>query len=83
MSKVKCALCGEAKECSAREIEGKEYDVCADCWEVFSRKLEGKGREVKHRTTVLIPPRPETREETPEPPMPGEPPKIWYRSSHR
>ncbi len=76
---VTCALCGESKECSAKEIDGKEYDVCSECWDALCRKLSGKGRDIKHRTTVLIPPL-ETPKEKPEPPTPNEPPKIWFQA---
>jgi hypothetical protein len=40
-------LCGQAKECSPRRIEGKEYDICADCWSPLEEKLKGKGRTKK------------------------------------
>ncbi len=80
MKSTNCALCGEARECSAKEIEGREYDICATCWKELSRKLEGKGREIKRRTIVLVPP-PGTREEQPEIPCPHEPPKIWFHSA--
>jgi len=73
---VICDLCGEAKQCRAREIEGKEYDICSDCWTPIAQKLKGKGRE--QRETVFLP-SPETQ--APEPKevkqLPGEPPKIW------
>ncbi len=75
-----CALCGEARESSAKQIEGREYDVCAVCWAELDRKLEGKGRETKRRTAVLIP-TPERPKEQPETPRPNEPPKIWFYSS--
>jgi len=79
MATAKCALCGESRECSSKEIEGKEYDLCVECWDELSLKLSGKGREVKHRTSVIIPPL-ETPQEKPDQPAPGEPPKIWFRS---
>jgi ribosome-binding protein aMBF1 (putative translation factor) len=64
-----CDLCGEAKGCLQKEIEGKEYDICSECWNPFAQKLRGKGR-VKSRETV------ERENEEPEA-LPGEPPKIW------
>ncbi len=73
-----CDLCGEAKDCLQKEIEGKEYDICSECWNPFAQKLRGKGR-VKNRETVFLPPPREFKEredEEPEP-LPGEPPKIW------
>ena len=39
-----CDLYGEAKECLQKEIEGKEYDICAACWKPLEQKLRGKGR---------------------------------------
>ena len=75
---VICDLCGEAKECLQKEIEGKEYDICSECWKPFAQRLMGKGR-TKNRETVFLPP-PRTfkeREDEEEKPLPGEPPKIW------
>ena len=43
-SMILCDLCGEAKECLQKEIEGKEYDLCTDCWRPLAEKLKGKGR---------------------------------------
>ena len=51
-----CDLCGEAKDCLQKEIEGKEYDICSECWNPFAQKLRGKGR-VKSRETVFLPAR--------------------------
>ena len=73
---ILCDLCGQAKECLPKEIEGKEYDICAECWNPLAEKLKGKGRTRKERETVFLPP--VTVPEKPEPkPAPGEPPKIW------
>jgi hypothetical protein len=75
---ITCDLCGKAKECVQREIEGKEYDICAECWNPLAQKLKGKGRK-KNREIVLLPPPksvPELEVEEPEP-LPGGPPKIW------
>jgi len=60
-----------------RQIEGKEYDICSECWTPLGKKLKGKGRVMQERETVFLPPL--TKEpERPEPkPMPGAPPKIW------
>ncbi len=74
-----CALCGESKESSSREIEGREYDLCTECWEMLSRKLSGKGRKIEQLPTVYIPPL-ETPKEKPESPAPHEPPKIWFQA---
>ena len=73
----RCDLCGETKECRQKEIDGKEYDICADCWNPLAEKLSGKGRVKKSQETVLLPP-PRVKEKDDEPkPLPGEPPKIW------
>jgi len=72
-----CDLCGLAKNCSQREIEGKEYDICSECWTPLAERLKGKGR-AKIRETVFLPPRPiKEREDEESKPLPGEPPKIW------
>ena len=74
---ILCDLCGQAKECLQKEIEGKEYDICAECWKPLAEKLNGKGRVRKERETVFLPPlMKEPAREEPKPP-PGEPPKIW------
>jgi ribosome-binding protein aMBF1 (putative translation factor) len=75
---ITCDLCGEAKDCLQKEIEGKEYDICSECWNPFAQKLRGKGR-VRNRETVFLPaPRIIKEREDEEPgPLPGEPPKIW------
>lgn len=75
-----CDLCGEAKECSQKEIEGKEYDICSECWNPFQSKLNGKGRKKKERETVFLPPIDKEPEPPPQKPTPGEPPKIWSRA---
>jgi len=73
---ILCDLCSQAKECRQREIEGREYDICAECWNPLAEKLKGKGRVHKERETVFLPPViPEPKREEPKPP--GEPPKIW------
>lgn len=76
-----CDLCGKKKNCRPRKIEGKEYDICSECWTPIAKKLKGKGRAI--RETVFLPP---PVIPTPEPqetkPLPGEPPKIWDRATH-
>ena len=71
-----CDLCGETKECLQREIEGKQYDICSECWSPLALKLKGKGR-AKNRETVFLPPPRRTEERKDDKPLPGEPPKIW------
>jgi hypothetical protein len=73
-----CDLCGESKECLQKEIDGKEYDICAECWRPLVEKLKGKGRAKKNRQTVFLPPAsvPEHEHERPKP-FPEGPPKIF------
>ena len=75
-----CDLCGKAKDCLPREIEGQEYDICSDCWNPFAQQLAGKGR-AKQRDIVLLPVPSQEREDEPPEPRPGEPPKIWGTSN--
>jgi len=73
---IVCDLCGQAKECLQKEIEGKEHDICAECWNPLAEKLAGKGRKRKEREVVFLPSI--TPEPKPEEPKPApEPPKIW------
>ena len=74
---ILCDLCGEAKQCQPKEIEGKEYDVCRDCWNPLTQKLKGKGRSKKQREMVFLPPLTTAPEPKEPKPLPGEPPKIW------
>jgi hypothetical protein len=71
-----CDLCGEPKDCLQKEMDGKEYDICSECWNPLAQKLKGKGR-IKTRETVFLPPPHALPEREPEEPPPGEPPKIW------
>jgi hypothetical protein len=74
---ITCDLCGQAKDCLQKEIEGREYDICSECWKPFAQKLEGKGR-VKKDIVLLPPPREaQEREDEDAKPAPGELPKIW------
>ena len=73
-----CDLCGETKNCLQKEIEGKEYDICSECWTPLAERLKGKGRPKDRETVFLPPPRQIKEREIEEPePLPGEPPKIW------
>ena len=72
-----CDLCGNAKDCAPREIEGREYDICSGCWSPMEHKLKGKGRVKRDREIVLLP-TPAQTPDLPEPkPTPDQPPKIW------
>ena len=73
---ITCDLCGEAKECSPKEIEGNEYDICSECWKSLEQKLRDKGR-AKKEMVLLPPPRERTERKDEDKPAPGEPPKIW------
>lgn len=73
---ITCDLCGKEKDCLQREIDGKEYDICSECWEPLEQKLKGKGRE-KLREIVFLPPRTtKEREEKETESLPGGPPVI-------
>lgn len=74
---ILCDLFGQARECEQKEIEGKEYDICAECWKPLAEKLKGKGRASKVRETVFLPHLPKEPEQPEPKPAPGEPQKIW------
>jgi hypothetical protein len=74
---ILCDLCGQSKECLQKEIDGKEYDVCFECWNALAEKLKGKGRMRSREIVLLPPPRVVTEREDEPKPLPGEPPKIW------
>jgi hypothetical protein len=75
-SVILCDLCGQARECLQKEIEGREFDICADCWRPLEEKLKGKGRVRREREMVVLPAR--TAPEIEEPgTAPGSPPKIF------
>jgi hypothetical protein len=73
-----CDLCGKPKECLQRQIDYKEFDICAACWKPLAEKLAGKGRAAsKERETVFLPPRIQEPERPQPVTRPGEPPKIF------
>jgi hypothetical protein len=79
---IHCDLCDQAKECLQKAIDGKEYDICSECWKPLLERLKGKGRVKKERETVFLPPPRVTEPEHEEPkPLPGESPKIWGGAS--
>src|SRR5215468_594198 len=53
---ILCDLCGNQKECFQKEIDGREFDICADCWRALEEKLRGKGRSKRTREVVFLPP---------------------------
>src|SRR5215472_4563449 len=59
---ILCDLCGNQKKCFQREIDGREFDICADCWRPLEEQLRGKGRSKRKRELVFLPP-----QMTPEP----------------
>ena len=71
----KCDLCDQVKDCLRKVIDGREYDICHECWDPLEQKLKGKGRP-KDREHVYIP-APATVEPEEKKPSPGEPPTIW------
>jgi hypothetical protein len=72
-----CDLCGQSRKCLPRQIEGKDYDICPDCWNPLAKKLKGKGRAIKGTEMISLP-RQITIPEPKEPrQLPGQPPKIW------
>lgn len=76
-----CALCDQARTCFKRQIEGKDYKICSECWNPLAEKLKGKGREKMEREMVFLPPLTikERGDEEPKP-LPGGAPKIWART---
>src|SRR6266513_2010443 len=50
-SMIICDLCGEARDCLLKEIDGKEYDIYSQCCNPFAQMLRGKER-VKNRETM-------------------------------
>jgi hypothetical protein len=78
-SMIICDLCGKSKDCLVKEIDGREYDICSECWNPLAQKLKGKGR-TKNRAIVFLPePTNEGESHDPKPPS-GEPPIIWGAS---
>jgi len=72
---ITCDLCGEAKDCLQKQIEGKESISAQDAGSRWNRNFGGKGRVRKEM--VFLPPPAEKEQEDEEKPGPGEPPKIW------
>jgi hypothetical protein len=68
---ILCDLCGQAKKCLQKEIDGREFDICSDCWRPLEEKLKDKGRVTKTREMVFLPPR-----GVPEPEEPTTPPRL-------
>jgi len=76
---ILCDWCGQAKECQQKEIDGREFDICADCWHPIEEKLKGKGRPKKKQEMVFLPPQTAPDREPEEPKRPHGPPKIFGR----
>jgi hypothetical protein len=79
----RCDLCDATKDCVQKEIDGREYDICTECWSPLEEKLRGKGRTKKRREDVYLPPARIVKEDEEKKPMPGELPKIWYCTGDR
>jgi hypothetical protein len=77
MSVGKCVLCGKVRKCVLKEIDHREYDICARCWKDLESKLQGKGRTRRRRELVLLPPVQAPGAEALPKPVPGYPPTIW------
>jgi hypothetical protein len=66
------------KECVQKQIDGREFDICGDCWRPLEETLKGKGRVRKAQEIVVLPP--PIVPEPMEPKPPGLPPKIFCRA---
>jgi hypothetical protein len=73
---ILCDWCVQNKECRPKEIDGKEYDICGDCWNSLVEKLKGKGRVNRSREIIVLPPV-EQMEADKREALPREPPKNW------
>jgi hypothetical protein len=76
---ILCDWCGDAKACLPKEIDDREFDICADCWRSIEEKLKGKGRSKRRRKMVFLPPRTAPEREPEEQKRPPGPPKIFGR----
>ena len=63
---VVCDLCGRRTECFQRDIEGKRYDICSDCWSPLAKKLEGKGKQNEGQKKSMV------KEAEESPTLPGD-----------
>ena len=73
----KCDFCDSVKKCIDREINGRVYDICQECWSPIEEKLRGKGRQ-KTETLFILPTEMKPNKEREErKPAPGEPPIIY------
>jgi hypothetical protein len=72
----RCDLCDEVRDCSQREIDHTEYDVCSECWNSLLLKLKGKGRSKRNNEIVALP-------ASPEPDSPREPSSRLFREHRR
>jgi len=74
---IHCDLCGKVTRCLPKEIEGKQYEICSACWNPLAKKLKGKGRAIKEREMVFLPPLTVALEPREIKPLPGGPPTIY------
>jgi hypothetical protein len=80
---ILCDWCGQNQECRQKEIDGKEYDICGDCWNSLAEKLRGKGRVNRGRGEIILLPPVEQKEADKQETLPGRPPKIWGKAGVR
>ena len=77
---ILCDWCGQAKECLQKEIDGRQFDICADCWRPIEEKLKDKGRPKRRRNDVVfLPPQMTPEREPDERKRPPGQPKIFGR----
>ena len=77
----RCDLCDQIKNCGEKEIEGRFYHICLECWTPLEVKLKGKGRardKEKIEPPSLSVQTDDSQEK--EIPFPGQPPKTWMKS---
>jgi hypothetical protein len=61
------AICAaREKNLFQRDIEGKRYDICSDCWSPLAKKLEGKGKSKEDQKPSLV------KEAEESPTLPGD-----------
>jgi hypothetical protein len=73
----KCDFCSEVRDCTQKEIDRTEYDVCSECWNTLMAKLKDKGRPKARRDSLIVSPPvtvPDIGREAK--PFPGQPPEI-------
>jgi hypothetical protein len=49
-----CDLCGDAKDCLQKEIEGKEYDICSECWNPWTMPYSYRRQTMGSRLAAMF-----------------------------